>query len=303
MEDNYKTPLIVDCDPGFDDSVALIILYKNIEKFDLKLICSTAGNTPIEVTTRNCQFFAKEFFPGVRVAKGLAGPLANPEHTTAEIVHGKTGMGNFDPGEQDYPVEEDSAKAMYEVIKESSEPVTLLTLGPLTNVARLLIAYPDAKDNIKEIVAMIGSITGRGNITKKAEFNSYIDPEAFHIVVKSGIKIAFNPIELAEKASFSRKSFLKRKPKSMTEQMILEMAKGVNEILDQNLLFIYDANSIVAMLRPDLYKFTPCTAKVLTDTNNYGQCIMVPDTHGMHCYQEVKNMKKLKEYLLSQLFE
>lgn len=301
--ENYKTPLIIDCDPGFDDSIALILLYKNIEKFDIKLICSTSGNTPIEVTTRNCQFFAKEFFPGVRVAKGLPRPLANDIIATAENVHGKTGMGNFDPGEQDYPYDEDSAKAMYEVLMGSEEPITLLTLGPLTNIARLLVAYPDAKDKIKEIVAMIGSVTGHGNITKKAEFNSYIDPEAFHIVVKSGIHIAFNPIELGEKARIPRSKFEKREPKSITEKMIIKMAEGATEIMDPKSLFLYDANSVVAMLRPDLYKFTPCSVKVLTENSTYGKCVMVPDPKGLHCYQEIKNIKKLNDYILGQLFE
>lgn len=298
-----KIPLIIDCDPGCDDSIALIMLYNNIEKFDVKLIASTAGNTPIEVTTRNLQFFAENYFKGVRLAKGLPGALVKEFVRNAEEVHGETGMGGFDPGAQSYPYEEDSCDAMYDVLKNSQEPVTILSLGPITNVARLLIAHPDVRCKIDKIYAMIGSVTGHGNVTPCAEFNSYFDPEALDLVVKSGVKVVFNPIELAEDARIPRSVFETHKSKNFTEQIAVDMMSAVTEISDPANVFIYDANSVVALTNPDLFDFVPCDVVVSTATETSGKCVMLENPNGIHCYQKIKNIEKLNEYILSQIFK
>lgn len=297
-----RIPLIIDTDPGTDDSVALLILAQNIQNFDLKLICSTAGNTPIEKTTTNCQFFAKNFFPGVKVAKGVSKALVHNLAPNAEFVHGETGMGDYNPGKQDYPYEEDSAVAMYEVLNNSTEPVTLVTLGPMTNIARLLIMYPNIKSKIKEIYAMIGSINGHGNVTKYAEFNSYFDPEAFQIVAKSGIRIIFNSIELGEMAKFPKTELQNITPKNEKEQMILEILNGMHEINDPDSLFLYDANSVMALTEPKLYNLIPCDVEVSTQKDTYGQCFMTPNKKGLHCYQEIKNIQDIVDYITNQLF-
>lgn len=300
---NKKIPLIIDCDPGCDDSLALIMLYNNIEKFDIKLIASTAGNTPIEITTRNLQFFANNYFKGVKLAKGLPGPLVKSFVRNAEDIHGETGMGGFDPGKQDYPYEEDSCQAMYEVLKNATEPVVILALGPITNVARLIVAHPDVKSKIDSIYAMIGSVTGHGNITPCAEFNAYFDPEALDLVVKSGVRIVFNPIELAEDARIPRSIFENHKSKNATEKMAVDMMSEVTEISDPVNVFIYDPNSVAALTNPDLYDFVPCDVVVSTCEETSGKCVMTDNPNGIHRYQKIKNIDKLNNYILSQIFK
>ena len=297
-----RLPIILDTDPGFNDTMAILMLYKYKELFDIKLICSTAGNTPINVTTRNIQFFAKTFFKGVKLAKGLSQPLVKQNCSDASIVHGDTGLGEFNPGPQKYPYKEDSAKAMYETLKKSKEPITLITLGPMTNVARLLIAYPDIKPKIKEIYSMIGSITGRGNITPCAEFNSYFDPEAFDIVVKSNIPITFNTIELGEIMKFSREKFLRIPSKSTISSMIKSIIHGTNEINDPNSIFMYDVSSVYALIKPEMYKFTKCDVKVWTDSEYSGKCVMTDNPNGVCRYQTIKNIEKLKKSIADDLF-
>ncbi len=300
-----RIPLIVDTDPGCDDSLALITLYKHIEKFDLKLISSTAGNIPIDVTTRNVQFFAQNFFTGVKIAKGMESPLVKDNNNlNAEEVHGITGMGNFDAGEQNYPYAKDSAVAMYEVLMESDEPVTIISLGPMTNIARLLIMYPDIKPKIKEIYAMIGSVTGHGNVTPYAEFNAYFDPEAFDIVCKSQVKIIFNTIELAEYARLPKERVLNKKPRNLTEKLIIDIISGMTEVCDPESIFMYDSNSVVAVVCPELYEFVPCKVYVSTIEESGGKCVMQDDpTSTTHFYQKIKNVNKLNNYLMRQLFE
>jgi len=299
-----KIPLIIDTDPGCDDALALITLFKHIDNFDLKLICSTAGNIPIDITTRNVQFFAQNFFTGVKVAKGVANPLVkNCENIDAANVHGMTGMGNFDPGKQNYPYEKDSAKAMYDILLESKEPVTIISLGPLTNIARLFITYPDSKKYIKEIYSMIGSTGGHGNVTKYSEFNAFFDPEAFDIVAKSSVKIIFNTIELAEDARLPKERVLNKKPRDLTEKLILDIISGMTEVCDPESIFMYDSNSVVAVIKPDLYDFIPCDVTVTTTIEEGGKCTMVANPEGKHYFQKIKNVNRLNAYLMKNLFE
>ena len=297
-----KLPIILDTDPGFDDTMAMLILYKYKDMFDIKLICSTAGNTPINITTRNVQFFAKTFFKGVKVAKGLKNPLVKQNCSDASNVHGDGGLGEFNPGPQKYPYKEDSAKAMYDTLRKSKEPITLITLGPMTNIARLLISYPDIKPKIREIYSMIGSITGRGNITPCAEFNSYFDPEAFDIVAKSNIPITFNTIESGEISRFDREKFLRIPSRSTISSLIKSIIHGTTEINDPKSIFMYDLSSVYSIIKPEFYNFTRCDVKVFTDADYSGRCIMTDNPQGIHRYQTIKDIEKLKKSITNDLF-
>ena len=301
MEKIKKIPVIIDTDPGIDDAVALLLAYKNIEYFDIKLLCSTAGNTPIEQSTKNVQFFAENFFPGVRVAKGIEKPLVRSDAKNAKNIHGKTGLGAFTFSDSNYPVEKDSAKAMFEVLSNSDEPITIITLGPLTNVARLLITYPNAKDYIKEIYCMIGSIEGTGNITPYAEFNAYFDPEAFDIVSKSGIKLIINSMELGEHAQISKDQLIPDGFTSLKSKLIYELVLGKKDDPSDKIIYLYDANSICAITNPNFYDFTPCNIEVSTRKEDYGKCILTEDINGKHLYQTLKNKNNFGKYIIHSL--
>ena len=201
-----KRTLIIDTDPGIDDAVAFLILAKYKDNFDIKLFSSTAGNCSIDITTKNTQFFAEKYFNGVRVAKGMPDPLVRVQPRDASDVHSAGGLGNYQiPSVVNYPVEEDSVEAMADVLRNAKDKVTLVTLGAMTNVARLMINYPELRCKIDKIYAMIGSIEGKGNIEPYAEFNAYFDPEALDIVAKAGIPMVVNPMELGV-ASVIKKS-------------------------------------------------------------------------------------------------
>lgn len=303
QEPTEVEPLIVDCDPGIDDAMALILLSDNLDKYDVKLICSCAGNTPINYTTKNIQFFAENFFKGVRIAKGSRKALVKENARNADDVHGATGMGAYIVGEQNYPVEPDAVKSIAEVLSESEKPVTIVTLGPLTNIAKLIILYPELKEKIKQIHTMIGSLDGSGNITSYAEFNSYFDPEAFDLVAKSGVKLIVNPMQLGEETRIPKTAFAKMRTDGLRDNMVKVLAESINETVDPTCVCIYDPNTIAAMANPDLYDFVPCDINVYTMPEVGGKTIITDNPNGKHLYQKAKDIEALKKYILKSLFE
>ena len=175
-----RLPIIVDSDPGIDDALALLLLSKHQKNFNIKLLSATAGNNPIDTTANNLKFFAQKYFKNVPVAIGSKLPLIRQNIDYCEDVHGKSGLGTINVGKINYPVlEEESYIEMHKILKKSKEKITIIALGAMTNIAKLLINFPDIKSKIERIYAMIGSIEGKGNITQNAEFNAYFDAEAF----------------------------------------------------------------------------------------------------------------------------
>lgn len=294
-----KKILIVDTDPGIDDSVALLILSKYKHLFDIRLLCSTAGNTSIENTTNNLQYFATNYFDGVKVAKGSKTPLVPKEKSSAENVHGKTGLGNFKI-EKQIANFENSDKAMFETIKNATSFVTIVTLGAMTNIAKLIINYPEIVGKIETIYAMIGSLSGEGNITKYAEFNAYFDPEALGIVSKSGIPIVFNTMELGQLCKIKRERFFENAT-TPTQIAIKEMIEGSFEPYDPTSFAVFDTLSIIALIDPNQFEFVNCSVEVITNGEKAGQTLIKPDKNGLHRYQKVKDVNYTTNYLLSEL--
>ena len=296
-------PLIIDCDPGIDDAMALILLSDHLDMFDVKLICSCAGNTPIDLTTKNMQFFAENFFKGVRIAKGSRRALVKENVRNADDVHGVSGMGAYVVGEQTYPVEEDAVAAIADVLRTSEKPVTFITLGPLTNVAKVVVMYPELKEKIKQVYTMIGSLDGSGNITSFAEFNSYFDPEAFDLVVKSGVRLIINPMQLGNETRIPKKAFEKMRTDGLRDNMVKVLADSINETVDPTCVCIYDPKTIVGMVEPDMYEFVPCDINVYTMPEVGGKTVISDNPNGRHLYQKPKDIEALKKYVLKALFE
>ncbi len=180
------TPLVLDCDPGHDDMVA-ILLAAGSPAIDLRAITTVAGNGTLEQTTRNALLTCT--IAGIRdvpVAAGCPGPLVGAALTAPE-VHGASAMDGADLGEPTVePVDAHAVELLAQVLRDTTEPVTLVPVGPLTNIALLLRRHPELRDAIGEVVVM-GGTTGAGNIAPLAEFNILVDPEAAHVVFSSGL--------------------------------------------------------------------------------------------------------------------
>jgi inosine-uridine nucleoside N-ribohydrolase len=194
-------PVIIDCDPGHDDAIALLLAVASPE-LDILGVTTVAGNTTLEKTTRNALTVLElAGRPDIPVAMGAAVPLAR-DLVVAEYVHGESGLDGpvLEPPSTD-PVSEPAADFMAHAIRTSAEPVTLIPTGPLTNVGILLREHPDVRDNIAAITFM-GGAAEIGNVTPNAEFNIYVDPEAAEIVVLSGLPVTMIGLEVTHQALF-----------------------------------------------------------------------------------------------------
>ncbi len=191
------TPVILDCDPGHDDAIALLLLLGSPE-VDLLGVTTTYGNQTLDKTTANA-LRVLELVGGddVPVAAGAERPLAR-ELVVASHVHGESGLdGPILPAPVRSAVAPDAVSFMAEQIRGAPVPVTLVPTGPLTNVARYLVDH--GGEGIERVVAMGGSIA-EGNMTPAAEFNIWCDPEAADTVFRSGLDVTMIGLDVTHKA-------------------------------------------------------------------------------------------------------
>ena len=192
-------PVLLDCDPGHDDAIA-ILLALGSPRIDLLGITTTFGNCPVEKATYNAlRILALARRPDVPVAAGAAGPLAGEAHT-GEFIHGATGIdGAGLPEPLAAPESIDAVSFLRTSLLAAPAPVTVVATGPITNVARLVRDHPEVHAQIAEVVFMGGS-TERGNTTPAAEFNTYADPEALDLVLASGLPTRMVGLNLSHQA-------------------------------------------------------------------------------------------------------
>lgn len=190
--------IILDCDPGHDDAFAIMMAGAD-PRVNLLAVTTVAGNAEIEKTTRNarqiCEYIGLSDVP---VYRGADGPLLR-DQLTATHVHGASGLSGADLPELKQPMAEDHAVDMIiEMVRHHTTPITLVPIGPLTNIAMALRKAPDIVGNIADIVLMGGGY--RGNHTPAAEFNILADPEAASIVFDSGVPIVMCPLEVTKQS-------------------------------------------------------------------------------------------------------
>ena len=192
-----RTPVLLDCDPGHDDAIALLLALASPE-LELLGITTTYGNQTLEKTTANAIRVLELVGRGdVPVAAGAAAPLTR-ELAVAAHVHGDSGLdGPALPVPRATTVSEDAVGFLVERIGASERAVTLVATGPLTNVALLLDAH--GSDGLERIVVMGGSIA-EGNMTPAAEFNVWADPEAAQRVFSSGLDVTMIGLDVTHKA-------------------------------------------------------------------------------------------------------
>jgi pyrimidine-specific ribonucleoside hydrolase len=194
-------PIILDCDPGHDDALAITLA---LARPELKLlgITTVGGNSPLANTTRNAlRILALLGRNDVPVAGGAEGPLLREPWIPVEF-HGASGLDGADLPEPVALPRPEGALAMAEaLVAGAGQPVTLVATAPLTNVALLLRARPRIREGIERICLMGGSL-GEGNRTAAAEFNIWQDPEAAAIVLGSGIPISMITLDVTHQALF-----------------------------------------------------------------------------------------------------
>ena len=191
------TPIILDCDPGHDDAIALLLALGSAE-LELLGVTTTYGNQTLEKTTANAlRVLELAGRTNVPVASGAAEPLER-ELVVAAHVHGESGLdGPTLPPPSVEPVSTDAVAWIADAVRRSSTPVTLVPTGPLTNIARYLQAHGTA--GVDRIVLMGGAIA-EGNMTPAAEFNIWADPEAAQIVFDAELDVTMIGLDVTHKA-------------------------------------------------------------------------------------------------------
>ncbi|XP_078039047.1 pyrimidine-specific ribonucleoside hydrolase RihA-like [Augochlora pura] len=188
--------LIIDCDAGVDDALALIILLAAHKKkeIEIKAITCVNGNTEVVNVVKNvCRTLNVCEVTDIPVFQGAYEPILCTYHTDEakkEQYHGGDGFGNAYETEvnTDKLEKEHAVYAMHRIVSENPNQISIVGLGPLTNIATAIKMHPDFINNVKDFYIMGGNVKAQGNITSQAEFNFYVDPESVHIVFNKNKK-------------------------------------------------------------------------------------------------------------------
>ena len=258
-------PVIIDTDPGVDDALALALALASPE-LSVRAVTTVAGNVDLATATANADYLLRMLAPGreIRLAQGRAKPLAR-ELVTAEEVHGSDGLAGITGHERwrrsraeapDIPA--DAVDVIIEEVGASPEPVTVIALGPLTNVAAALQRDPAAMRRAAAIVVMGGSLHAGGNVTPHAEFNFYVDPEAADAVLASGAPVIVTPLDVTHRLAVSDQTVESRLA-SLADSRgaflgeLIRRARAEQFTGRGGKLLLHDPAAVGALLWPELF--------------------------------------------------
>jgi inosine-uridine nucleoside N-ribohydrolase len=247
-----STKIAIDCDPGHDDAIAILLALASPE-LELVGVSTVAGNQTLDKTTRNAlvtlEIAGRSDIP---VASGAEAPLRR-ELRTAAHVHGETGLDGPElPEPSAQPVDAHAADFLAELIQPG---VVLVPTAPLTNLALMLERHPDVPDRLERIVWMGGAI-GEGNVTPAAEFNAFVDPEAAAAVFASGIPITMIGLDVTHKALFTREHAERLRGMGRAGRFVAELSDFFQAFHERSYGFggspIHDAMAVAHVIDPTL---------------------------------------------------
>ena len=198
-----KTPILLDCDTGTDDAIAIVeALYS--PEFDVRAITTVNGNVALKYTSQNTLDLVRYLGFDTKVAMGAPQPIIGGIVHYADSTHGDTGLGTVVlPKAAGGFYEKNAVETIIEEARALNGELVLVPTGPMTNIALAIMTYPELGTLIKEIVFMGGAMVG-GNMTTCAEFNAWADPEALSIVLNSGIRCKMIGLDVTEKAVLNK---------------------------------------------------------------------------------------------------
>lgn len=290
---------IIDTDPGVDDATSLIIAMNN-QNFDIKLITTTYGNVDIEKTTKNALFLVEKFGKDIKVAKGSEKPMKRKQKSAIQ-VHGKDGLGNFQTSTPQSSPLENAVYEMYKIIKENPHEITLVELGPQTNLGKLFTTYPECESLVKEIIFEGGSPYGKKGIVPHISFNISCDPEATEIVLNTKIKKTIIPSEMGRYvAPFSQEQIEKIRKVNNTGKMLYSMYQGYKSDCIKKSTETNDLCTIMYILYPEIFSTYNCDITV--DTKEMpGRIFVTEKEDGAITFVENVDKEKFFELFIENL--
>lgn len=262
--------VIIDCDPGHDDALAILFALGSPDELDVLALTAVAGNVPLTLTERNarkvCELAGR---PDLPVYAGCARPLMR-DLVTAEHVFGSTGLEGPELPEPRMPLARAHAvDAIVDLLRSHpAETITLCPMGPLTNIAMALRKAPDIAPRIKEIVLMGGAM-GEGNTTPAAEFNIYVDPHAAKVVFEAGVPLTMLGLDVSRQALLTsdRLEAIRRlgTPFSRTVVGLLEFYSRYHQTRRGRVgAPLHDPCVIAYVLEPGLFRGRTCHVAIET---------------------------------------
>jgi purine nucleosidase len=261
--------VIIDCDPGQDDAVALFLAMSSPEELDILGITTVAGNVPLELTQRNarmmCDLAGRKDMP---VYAGCERPMVL-EPITAEYIHGNTGIDGVDVFEPDTPLQDAHAvEFIIETLRAADKgTVTLVPTGPLTNIATAIEREPAILESIELIVSMGGAMREGGNRSPSAEFNILVDPHAADIVYKCGRPVTAMGLDVTHQVLSTRERVarireLGNEVAIATAGMLSFFHRYDTKKYGSEGAPLHDPCTVAWLLRPDLFATKLCNVSV-----------------------------------------
>lgn len=263
-----RRTVILDCDPGQDDAVALLLALASPDEMELLAVSTVAGNVPLAHTAANARRILDLVDADTPVYAGAARPLLRPL-ATAEHVHGETGLdGSGLPPPVRPLAPGHAARAIVELVRARPEKsVTLVATGPLTNVALALAEAPDLAARLEGIVLMGGAI-GLGNVTPAAEFNIFVDPHAAAMVFAAGAPVTMFPLDVTHKVLVTPERLARieaigtRVARSVAGMLGFYRGRGRTGGASEGPL--HDPCTVAWLIRPELFDGRPCAVEIET---------------------------------------
>lgn len=269
-----KENIIIDTDPGVDDAIA-IMYAASCEDLNINLISSAGGNSPINTITENAlhlvELLGKEF----PVARGAETPLKRPAKY-ASSAQGKGGLGKYNFNRKKIkhsPVDGEACEVIYQTLKQNKGKTTIISIGPMTNIAKLIINHPDCVKMIKQVVFESGT---KEKIYGKPykSFNVGYDPESAEIVFNSGVKLVMIPMELGHIAYLDKQDIKRFKATNKLGKIFGKMFKGYRDFHVGNLgAAVHDCCAVYYLTHPEYLKTEKAFIDIKyykTDKENYG---------------------------------
>ena len=282
--------MVMDMDTGIDDAIAIALAAGSTE-VELLAITSVAGNAPVELCTRNCLLLNELLGGDAVVAAGSDRPLVK-NLLTAQEVHGADGLGGHAgslPEPTTSAIDEPAFELLTRLPAEHPGEVTLVTTGPLTNIALALRTNPDAVASYARIIVMGGAFDVPGNTGTVAEFNVYVDPEAAALVLGSGLDITLVPLDATTGAVLTRSALTahERARGLPADRPQRDVAAILHRALDHYMDFQFDESgldggymhdplAVAAALVPDILETRDLSVGVVTNGPDRGRTVRAP---------------------------
>lgn len=262
-----RIPVIIDCDPGHDDAMAILWALAAPE-IEVLAVTTVAGNQTIEKVTNNAiKVLTKAGRSDIPVAMGAKQPLIRKLVVGGEVVHGSSGLeGPVLPECGFAPSKLSALELLVKTLEESEEKITLVPIGPLTNIAALFITRPDLKEKVERL-SIMGGGAYMGNWTPAAEYNIWADPEAAKVVFNSGLPIIMAGLDVTHKA------YITREENEVLRAQGNEISVFAAELIDYFSKYHYevegfpgctmhDPTAIAALIYPDMFTSITCNVDV-----------------------------------------